>query len=49
MVKKTRLVLNTFKTFSNLPIPQGLEKPDKPLSYYLQLEFPHAPGIRPQW
>jgi alpha-glucuronidase len=38
-----------FQTFSNLPIPEGLEKSDKPLSYYLQLEFPHAPGIRPQW
>ncbi len=38
-----------FQTFSNLPIPQGLEKPDKPLSYFLQMEFPHAPGIRPQW
>jgi alpha-glucuronidase len=38
-----------FQSFSNLPIPAGLERPDKPLPYYIQLEFPHAPGIRPQW
>lgn len=38
-----------FQTFSGLPIPDGLEKPDKTLDYYMNLEFPYAPGIRPQW
>lgn len=38
-----------FQTFSNMEIPDDLEKPDKPLSYYMQLEFPYAPGIKPQW
>lgn len=38
-----------FQTFSDLPIPDGLEKPDKTLDYYMNLEFPYAPGIRPQW
>lgn len=38
-----------FQTFSGLPIPEGLEKPDKTLDYYMNLEFPYAPGIRPQW
>lgn len=38
-----------FQTFSGLPIPEGLEKPDNTLDYYMNLEFPYAPGIRPQW
>jgi alpha-glucuronidase len=38
-----------FQTFSNRPLPAGLEKPDKPLSYYEKLQFPFAPGIRPKW
>ncbi|HRJ30099.1 MAG TPA: alpha-glucuronidase family glycosyl hydrolase [Cyclobacteriaceae bacterium] len=38
-----------FQSFSGLPIPNGLEKPDQPLEYYMNLEFPYAPGIRPQW
>jgi alpha-glucuronidase len=38
-----------FQTFSKKEIPAGLEKPDKPLSYYESLEFPYAPGIRPRW
>lgn len=38
-----------FQTFSKKPIPSGLEKPDKTLQYYEQLEFPFAPGIRPRW
>lgn len=38
-----------FQTFSKKPIPPGLEKPDKTLQYYEQLEFPFAPGIRPRW
>ncbi|MCX7636564.1 MAG: alpha-glucuronidase [Cyclobacteriaceae bacterium] len=38
-----------FQTFSKMEIPAHLEKPDKPLSYYMQLEFPYAPGIKPKW
>lgn len=38
-----------FQTFSKQPIPKTLPVPDKPLSYYMSLEFPHAPGIKPQW
>lgn len=34
-----------FQTFSQRPIPEGLEKPDKTLEYYQQLSFPYAPGI----
>ena len=32
-----------FQTFSGLPIPEDLEKPDKSLKYYQNLEFPFAP------
>ncbi|MBX2900760.1 MAG: alpha-glucuronidase [Cyclobacteriaceae bacterium] len=38
-----------FQTFSRQPIPTGLPAPEKPLSYYMSLEFPYAPGIKPQW
>lgn len=38
-----------FQKFSKKEIPAGLEKPDKPLSYYESLQFPFAPGIRPKW
>ncbi len=38
-----------FQTFSMQPIPAGYEKPDKSLEYYEDLEFPYAPGIKPQW
>lgn len=38
-----------FQTFSNRPIPERFEKPDKSLDYYMNLNFPYAPGIRPQW
>jgi alpha-glucuronidase len=38
-----------FQQFSKLPLPAGVEKPDHPLSYYQQLEFPFAPGIKPTW
>jgi len=34
-----------FQTFSKLPIPEGFEKPDKTLEYYMNLYFPYAPGI----
>ena len=33
-----------FQTFSKMPIPPGLEKPDKTLKYYESLSFPYAPG-----
>jgi alpha-glucuronidase len=33
-----------FQSFSGLPLPAGLEKPDKTLEYYKSLEFPYAPG-----
>lgn len=33
-----------FQTFSRMPIPSGLEKPDKTLEYYENLSFPYAPG-----
>jgi alpha-glucuronidase len=33
-----------FQTFSRMPIPAGLEKPDKTLEYYESLSFPYAPG-----
>jgi alpha-glucuronidase len=31
-----------FQTFSKMPIPEGLEKPDKTLEYYKGLRFPYA-------
>lgn len=37
-----------FQTFSKMDIPAGLDQPDKPLSYYIHLEFPYVPGIKPQ-
>ncbi len=41
--------LSYFQTFSNKPIPEGVEKPGKSLEYYQGLSFPFAPGIRPRW
>lgn len=38
-----------FQSFSKMPIPAGLEKPEGTLEYYKSLEFPFAPGIRPKW
>ncbi|MFA0964986.1 alpha-glucuronidase family glycosyl hydrolase [Roseivirga sp. BDSF3-8] len=38
-----------FQQFSGRPFPEGMEKPEKPLSYYQSLSFPYAPGIRPSW
>jgi len=34
-----------FQTFSKKPIPENFEKPDKTLDYYMNLEYPYAPGI----
>ncbi|MBB1285742.1 alpha-glucuronidase [Flavisolibacter sp. BT320] len=36
--------LQYFQTFSKKPLPQGVEKPAKPLEYYKKLKFPYAPG-----
>ncbi|QJR81332.1 alpha-glucuronidase [Alteromonas pelagimontana] len=33
-----------FQQFAELPIPEGLEKPEQSLEYYQSLSFPHAPG-----
>lgn len=33
-----------FQTYSKMPIPSGLELPDKTLAYYKSLKFPYAPG-----
>lgn len=38
-----------FQTFSGKPIPDGFEKPEKSLEYFMNLRFPCAPGIKPQW
>lgn len=38
-----------FQQFSQMPFPEGVEKPKKPLAYYQSLKFPYAPGIRPSW
>lgn len=33
-----------FQTFSNRPFPEGIEKPDKTLNYYLNLDPKYVPG-----
>ena len=33
-----------FQTYSKMPIPEGLEKPQHSLEYYQSLKFPYAPG-----
>lgn len=33
-----------FQTFSDRPIPEGLEKPQGSLEEYMKLKFPYAPG-----
>jgi alpha-glucuronidase len=38
-----------FQTFSKKPIPNGINVGDKPLEYYIGLQYPYAPGIRPRW
>jgi alpha-glucuronidase len=34
-----------FQTFSKMPIPSNVEKPENTLEYYKSLKFPFAPGI----
>jgi alpha-glucuronidase len=36
--------LSYFQTFSNMPIPEGVEPPAHSLEYYKKLSFPYAPG-----
>ena len=38
-----------FQTFSKRPIPSGIDVGKKPLEYYMKMEYPYAPGIRPRW
>ncbi len=38
-----------FQTFSNIELPEGVEKPKESLEHYRSLKFPYAPGIRPRW
>jgi len=33
-----------FQTFSKMPIPSNVEKPDHDLEYYKSLRFVYAPG-----
>lgn len=33
-----------FQSFSDRPIPEGLDKPEGRLQDYIKLQFPHAPG-----
>lgn len=38
-----------FQTFSKQSLPAWFEKPEHTLDYYMKLEYPYAPGIRPRW
>ncbi|WP_053977004.1 alpha-glucuronidase family glycosyl hydrolase [Mangrovimonas xylaniphaga] len=38
-----------FQQFSKMELPKGVEAPAHTLQYYQNLQFPYAPGIRPQW
>lgn len=38
-----------FQTFSCRPIPEDIEQPEHDLNYYMNLQFPYAPGIKPSW
>jgi alpha-glucuronidase len=38
-----------FQSFSKRPIPDGIDVGTKGLEYYMKLEYPYAPGIRPRW
>jgi alpha-glucuronidase len=38
-----------FQTFSKLPFPIEIEQPSGDLEYYKSLQFPYAPGIKPNW
>src|SRR5690606_2835857 len=34
-----------FQQYSNMPLPEGVEKPTQTLEYFKSLKFPFAPGI----
>lgn len=38
-----------FQGFSKMPVPKGIDVGTKPLEYYMKMEYPYAPGIRPRW
>ena len=38
-----------FRTFSRMPLPEGVPEPEHDLAYYKSLRYPYAPGIAPQW
>jgi alpha-glucuronidase len=38
-----------FQTFSKRPFPSEIEQPEGDLEYFRSLQFPFAPGIRPNW
>ena len=38
-----------FRTFSGMPLPEGVPEPAHDLDYYKNLRYPYAPGIQPQW
>jgi alpha-glucuronidase len=38
-----------FQTFSKRPIPADLKAPENSLKYYMDLTYPYAPGIKPDW
>jgi alpha-glucuronidase len=38
-----------FQTFSKRPVPADVDTGNKPLEYYMGLQYPYAPGIRPRW
>lgn len=38
-----------FQGFAQRDFPPGVAPPEHPLSYYQELTYPYAPGIRPRW
>jgi len=38
-----------FQTFSKRPVPKDIDTGNKPLEYYINIQYPYAPGIRPRW
>jgi alpha-glucuronidase len=38
-----------FESVSKRKIPDTLPRSDETLEYYMALEFPFAPGIKPKW
>ncbi|THH41699.1 alpha-glucuronidase family glycosyl hydrolase [Neolewinella litorea] len=38
-----------FQTFAQRPFPDGVTPPPHDVDHYRSLDYPYAPGIRPQW